>query len=146
MHPINIVERFAPSLNTELGLLGGLFAVALPAGTYSIAGWYVSQDDTTFTPKGPVKVEFDVLAGQATYLGNLHFVEVNRANPFKIGYSVTLEDMRDRDIPILVKHYATLATSHVNMAMSPGAKLANMGSPSHQGLTILLRPPPEEVQ
>lgn len=111
---------FNNEMDEDLKEKGGTFAQDLPAGEYRIVGWFVNRSSTFYRSATPFEIPFSVQPGKATYLGNLHF-DSHWEN-------VTLRDRAARDLPVLTKRVAKLASAEVTQAIAPGANLEKLGN------------------
>jgi len=136
---VNVFKAFQPpEVNELLGLPGGLFAIQLPAGQYQLTGWRVSQGMASFTPSRREAIDFQIEAGKATYLGNLHFIETSKAFLATTGIEVTLQDKRARDLPALEKQFPTIASNPVAIALAEGTKYEHFGSAGQRRIDVPL--------
>jgi hypothetical protein len=121
------------------GVRGDLFAAELPAGEYEISSWEVSQGTTaTSTPTQPVSIRFTVKPGEATYLGNYHFVRTSRALTLSTGYEVTAKDEAARDLKIFAEKYPRLSQAKVTSGIGQGQRYEQIGGRSHTVITFVI--------
>ena len=107
-----------PEYDPDLKAKGGTFAVVVPAGEYSVHGWWIRQGLTIYSPSTPVDIPFTVAAGKITYLGSLNFRKSD---------DVTLEDRAERDFPVLRARYHAMTNSPIAVAIAPGTKVESFG-------------------
>jgi hypothetical protein len=110
---------FNKEMDDELKERGGTYAQKLPAGEYRIVGWFVLRAQTDYRSARPVEIPFKVEAGKATYLGNLHFDPHWEA--------VVLRDRAERDLPVLRRRHAEVATTEVSQSIAPGTTIEQFG-------------------
>jgi hypothetical protein len=90
---------------------GQLIALALPAGKHQIDSWQIFNGKglRIFPREKPSPLEFNVQAGQAKYLGNLHANLQTGKNVFGMTIvgngSPEVRDRRDRDVENFEKKY-----------------------------------------
>lgn len=113
------------------GGLGGepsdVVAVPLPEGKYEITGWMIQDHavtaGVTFRNRLPMKVPFEVKAGETTYLGRMNSVSIYGKN--MIGLPVPGEgfvfvtDHHQEDIPRICKTYPSVKRSSVRRSDVP---------------------------
>ena len=119
-----------------LGKKGSPFAVELPAGTYAIKQWHISQGAANVVSTAPTGIEFTIQPHEAIYLGAFHFHEASRLARAVTGSVVTLSDESARDLPVIRAQFAALASVPLTQSLSTGAKIENVGGPSDGKLTI----------
>ena len=90
---------------------GQLIALALPAGKHQVDGWKIidGYGGQALAREKPPPLEFQVHAGQAKYLGNLHAGLRGRKQLLgvtMVDYGYTeVRDQRDRDVGIFEARY-----------------------------------------
>lgn len=90
---------------------GRLVYIKLPVGNYQFNDWEYHAG--RFLPF-PKPVPFTVVAGKATYIGNLHFSVLPKSRAYKF----EIRDMSDRDLPLLMKRLPTLRREQVVTKLS----------------------------
>ena len=128
---LNLVLAFkGEPINPELQKRGSGFAVELPAGSYVVRSWQVSQGAANVWSTEPTGIQFAVQAGKAIYLGNFHFKETSRFMRAITGASVTLNDEAARDVPVLTKAFPSVKSTPISQSLEPGTKLESIGGKS----------------
>ncbi|TQF67630.1 hypothetical protein [Pseudoalteromonas luteoviolacea] len=81
---------------------GGIFAVSLPAGSYTLTGWRISEPylSVNFSQRGN---EFVSESGIINYIGNVHFTLQARMNMAEAG--VIYQNYIKRDKQLIVNRY-----------------------------------------
>lgn len=110
-----------------LGKTGSPFAVELPAGSYEIRTWQVSQGPSNIGPAETLGLKFDVESGKAIYLGNYHFRISGRMMRLATAARVNLVDEAQRDVPVLQEVFPALKTAPLTMALAPQTRIENIG-------------------
>lgn len=135
--PLNPVLAFkGEAINPELQRRGSAFAVELPAGTYVIRSWQVSQGPTNLWSTEPTGIKFNIEAGKAIYLGNFHFKETSRTMRAMTGASVSLSDESTRDIAALLKAFPSLTSTPITQSLQPETKIESIGGKSNRSVSI----------
>lgn len=98
---------------------GGGFAVVVPEGSYRISSWRVARGYMMSRSAKPIDIEFTVVRGRASYIGNLHF-DADWEN-------VTLRDKADRDLPLLRNEYPALQAAGLAFTIAPGTVVSRLG-------------------
>jgi hypothetical protein len=85
---------------------GRVAVIELGPGEYEMRRWVINvANRAAFISTKPFGFRFEIEAGKATYLGNVH-VDIQRtADPDTLPFAVALEDRRDRDLAILHRKY-----------------------------------------
>lgn len=107
-----------PMRDADLNRDGNLFAIELPPGRYAFRSWNMRVGYTDRGSSVPFELPFVIEAGKATYLGNVHWPK---------NWRVTLSDQAERDLPLLKKRYATLASAPLAFAIESGTNLVGLG-------------------
>lgn len=107
-----------PLTDDALKARGGTFAVAVPAGTYQVVGWQITQGYKITRPTRPVSIPFTVEKGKASYVGNLHFDE---------DWKVALRDRSERDWPVLMSRYDSLKAAPLAFTIATGVDIQGLG-------------------
>src|SRR5262245_7166705 len=120
-------DGFAPSEFDDSN--GQLIVLTLPAGKHKVTGWQVKNNNARFSAKeAPAPLEFEVTAGRAKYLGNLH--ANMQAGKNLIGQAVVADtypevrDRRDRDVDLFGKRYPQLKDKVVVETLAIGPWVA----------------------
>jgi hypothetical protein len=109
---------FAKIFDDDLKMRGDTFAVEAPAGEYSLGKWYIRKGQASYSSARELGVSFKVESGKATYLGNIHYVGTDTVN---------LQEMAQRDLPILQARFQALKDSPVAFTLAQGTKLEGLG-------------------
>lgn len=115
---------------------GSPFAVELPAGTYVVRSWQVSQGAANVWSTTPTGIEFVVKPREAIYLGGFYFRETSTFGRAVTGSSVSLADQSARDLPAIRAQFASLASVPLTQSLSAGTKLENVGGASDGRINI----------
>ncbi len=107
-----------PEYDTDLKAKGGTFVVSVPAGDYNVRGWTIRQGMTIYSPSTPVDIPFRVEAGKATYLGNFNFRKSD---------DIVLEDLAERDLPVLRARYSAVADAPLAASIERGTRIESLG-------------------
>lgn len=119
-----------PLFDDALQKRGGTFAVQVAPGEYRLTGWFIRQGYINYRSTDPIDIVFTVEPGRATYLGNVHFESSG---------AVTLQDRRERDLPIIESRVAALTQAPLSIALAPGTRIENLGKGMARSITL---PPP----
>ncbi len=122
--------------NRALGKKGSPFAVELPAGTYVVRSWQVSQGAANVWSTAPTGIEFEVKPREAIYLGGFYFRETSRLGRAVTGSSVSLSEQSSRDLPAIRAQFSSLASVPLTQSLSTGTKLENVGGASDGKINI----------
>lgn len=106
---------------------GKVFAIQLPPGKYKYDWWHATQGAyTQLNPVNPKVFEFEVIEGQATYIGNLDFELVFGQNVFGMGILVeaiqSVQDQYERDMVKVVKKFPLLDPMAIEKAIAVEVK------------------------
>lgn len=100
---------------------GRLFAVSLPAGGYEIFEVSAVGDNDSYRVFPPL--QFTVLEGKVSYLGDLHVSYcqgmVHSMRGGILGGEISIRDEFDRDIPLLKSKYSQLNSVDVDKRLLP---------------------------
>ncbi len=118
-----------------LGKKGSPFAIEMPAGTYVIKSWQISQGMATAASTEATGIEFEVKPHEAIYLGNFFFHQTSRTRAITAA-AVTLSDQSERDLPVIRAEFAALASAPLTQALSAGTKIENVGGASAGNISI----------
>jgi hypothetical protein len=124
------------AINPALQRTGSAFAVELPAGTYAVRSWQVSQGAANVWSTAPTGVQFTVQPGKAIYLGNFHFKETSRVMRAVTGASVSLNDETTRDIPALTKSFPSLRSTPITQSLEAGTRIDSIGGKSDGRISV----------
>lgn len=118
--------------NPMLPMLAGtrpsdVIAIPVPAGGYEITGWAVSDRavtaDVIFTNRLPMKVPFQVRAGEATYVGRINSLSVYGRNLLGMKVPgealVILSDDYPADAARIAKTYPSIRQSSIRKSNVP---------------------------
>jgi hypothetical protein len=96
---------------------GRVAVVELPPGDYEMRRWVINvSNQAAFGSTRPFGYRFTIAPGKATYLGNVH-VDIQRsASSRTLPFSVSLEDSRERDLPIFHRKYSGVRSGEVSFA------------------------------
>jgi hypothetical protein len=105
-------------------IFGVVFAVELPAGNYTLKGWYLDGNTTAFNlmSAGAKALPFTITSGRATYVGHLHMTLETGKNLFGIeglrDASVTLADGSETDLPIFLRKYPKVTREQIDVSVT----------------------------
>ena len=85
----------------EIPTSGLVHTLLLSPGKYEIYHYYGTKGNQYFSANSRFELGFEVRAGEAVYLGNIHY-GISKGDSI---YSVRLENQFDRDIPVFRKNY-----------------------------------------
>ncbi len=122
--------------NRALRKKGSPFAIELPAGTYVVRSWQVSQGAANVWSTAPTGIEFEVKPREAIYLGGFYFRETSRFGRAVTGSSVSLSEQSARDLPAIRAQFSSLASVPLTQSLSAGTKLENVGGASDGRISI----------
>lgn len=133
----NLVRVFkGEAINADLRVKGSAFAVELPAGEYEIKSWHISQGAANVRSTEPINTRFRVEPGQSIYLGNFHFTETARFVRSITAASLSLTEMSDRDLPVLLKTFPSLQANPIAQSLQPKTRIENVGGQSNGTIAI----------
>ena len=112
------------------GLRGNVFAVALPAGEYEISSWLVSSGYASIRPGNEFTIRFQIVPGQAVYLGNFHFIRSSGFGGMITDVDVGYSDESSRDIAIIKQKYRSVEASDIYMGIENGSSISKIGGTS----------------
>lgn len=122
--------------NRVLGKKGSAFAIELPAGTYVVRSWQVSQGAASVWSTASTGIEFEVKPREAIYLGGFYFRETSRFGRSVTGSSVSLSEQSARDLPAIRAQFSSLASVPLTQSLAVGTKLENVGGASDGRINI----------
>jgi hypothetical protein len=100
---------------------GHLFAIELPPGDYALDNWTIEPlGSGVFTPKQWQAPTVTIQRGKATYVGNIYLrFDSEMKGPGNDGYHgwPVDTDMRDRDLPMLLRRYPALKQDDVVVSL-----------------------------
>ncbi len=123
------------------GLRGDLFAAALPAGEYEVAGWQSRSGYISLYPTEPFSIRFKVRAGEAVYLGAFHFVTKRRMALNPTVLQLNYMDEKPRDFGILLEKYPQFAKVPVTSGIPTGGRYEDIGGASHLFISTIFYQP-----
>ena len=98
------------------GGAGRVAVVELAPGEYELRRWVINiGNSAAYSSRRPLAYRFNIVAGKATYVGNLH-VDVQRSAAESLPLATTLEDRRERDLPIVRRKYSGVRAEHMLFA------------------------------
>jgi hypothetical protein len=105
----------------------GCFAIPVPAGNYEIDGWLMIANGygATITVRNrlPLKVPFQVRAGEATYLGKVGAVSINGKNflgmPVFAEGVILIGDQFDKDSRGIASTFPSIQRSQIHRSEVP---------------------------
>lgn len=120
---LSLVERVLlekdPSNDFD-GVFGQLKVIELPAGDYEFFNWSLNN---MFKPREAERLPFTIVAGRATYVGNLDLkVRVGR-NAF--GMKIVVDprifvvDQRERDLAVFRARYTAVPADRIDIGLLP---------------------------
>ena len=103
------------------------FAIPVPAGNYEIDGWLMTANGygSTIVVRNrlPMKVPFQVRAGEATYLGKVGVVSINNKNflglPAFAEGVILIADQFDKDSGEISTNFASIRRSQIHRSDVP---------------------------
>ena len=126
-------------LNRNPYLMGGgkpgeVIAIPVPAGDYEITNWSMtgtgSSGPVTVMNRLPMKVPFQVRAGEATYVGHFHDIALIGRNllgfPVFSRGMILASDEFNSDEAKISKAYPTIKRSTIRRSNVPGAFMEDM--------------------
>jgi hypothetical protein len=88
------------------GSRGRLAVIELPPGEYQLRGLAINRPSAPpYEAKNAPGYDFSIAAGKATYLGGVHVDVQPSAALRKLPLATSLEDRRERDLPLLHRRY-----------------------------------------
>lgn len=118
---------FAKVTDDDLKMRGDTFAIEASAGEYLMGRWHIQQGPKWYNGTRPLGFTFRVEPGKVTYLGNIHFVAKEYVN---------LQDMSERDLPILEARFPAIKTTPMAFAIAKGTKLERLGGEADWGMRM----------
>jgi hypothetical protein len=95
---------------------GRVAVVELAPGDYELRRWVINVGNrAAYSSRRPLGYRFNIVAGKATYLGNVH-VDIQRSAAESLPFATTLEDRRERDLPIVQRKYSGVRAEHMVFA------------------------------
>lgn len=109
-------------------------AIPLPEGEYEIFGWTVVDRavtaDLIFSNRLPLKVPFQVKAGETTYLGRMNSLSVYGKNLIGLAVPgealVIVSDQYENDAARIAKKYPSIPKSTIRRSNVPAIYMAEM--------------------
>ena len=105
-------------------IFGVVFALELPAGQYTLNGWYLDGNSTPFNmmSAGAKALPFTITSGRATYVGHLDMTLETGKNLFGIeglrDASVILADGSEMDLPIFLRKYPKVTREQIDVSVT----------------------------
>ena len=121
---------------SHLNRKGEVFATELPAGEYHIWRWRVQSGYATLTPIHPMKVEFKIEPGKATYIGNFDFIQTSSLGLTVTGVDVNYTDQSEIDLDVLFKKFPNIKREQVIKGIKEGATYSGIGGSSQTSWNI----------
>ncbi len=93
------------------------FAIVVPEGNYKIIGWNIAANNYTVLNRLPMKVPFQVRAGEATYVGKINVLSVTGKN--LLGMTVFGEgviiigDQYEKDVETISRTFHSVKRSQI---------------------------------
>ncbi len=95
---------------------GRIAVVELAPGEYELRRWVINVDNrAAYSSRRALGYRFNIVAGKASYVGNLH-VDIQRSAAESLPFATTLEDKRERDLPIVQGRYSGVRAEHMVFA------------------------------
>jgi hypothetical protein len=129
-----------PEFDADIGMIGGLFAVELPAGEYKITAWRVVQGSVFNKPNAPINIPFSISANKSVYLGNFNFVETSRQFLYSGSTEVTLANKEDPDVKALKKRFSMLQYTPIAVTLTENLKIERLGGDSQRRIDFTTVP------
>jgi hypothetical protein len=115
---------------SHLDRKGEVFAVELPAGKYKVWRWGVASGYAFVKPAEPMSIEFEVIAGKATYIGNFDFIQTSSLGLTVTGVKVNYSDQFKIDTGIIINKYPNIELSQIDKGIIDNAKYLGIGGNS----------------
>lgn len=111
---------------------GQIFAIELPAGSYTFSGWYISTGTVAISSdRDQDDIPFVIHADRATYVGNVNMhVRIGRnifGLPILSGGDATITDRSRHDLPIILARYRNLQRDDIDIVIPDDAAWHNLG-------------------
>jgi len=127
--PDNLKDLFSKNPNPD-----ELVAIPLPAGDYEITRWNITGPAVTATVtvsnRLPMKVPFQVRAGEATYVGRINVLTITGKNilgmPVFGDGVVLITDEFEKDQPRIARKYTSIRASSIRRSEVPKLYKAEM--------------------
>jgi hypothetical protein len=101
---------------------GRLAVIELAPGDYEMRRWVINVSNrAAYTSTRSFGYRFTISPGKATYLGNVH-VDIQRGPTSALPFAVSLEDRRERDLPIFHRKYSAVRAEDVRFPGEPVAR------------------------
>jgi hypothetical protein len=109
------------------GFPSDLQVIPVPSGSYEITGWSVMEHApgglVSFRNRLPMKVPFEVKAGEATYIGRANTLTIYGKNLFGMtvpGEAIILvTDEYAKDVPKITKYFPSISRSSIRHSDVP---------------------------
>lgn len=112
---------------SHLNRKGEVFAIELPAGTYRVWNWGVSSGYARVRPMNPISVEFKVVPGKVTYLGNFDFVQTDSMGLTVTGVEVRYSEQSEIDLDILLRKHPRIRVEDITFGIERNADYNDLG-------------------
>jgi hypothetical protein len=103
------------------------FAIPVAAGNYEVTNWYVETYGMTVTNRLPMKVPFQVKAGEAAYIGKANVIALNGKNllntPIIMGAVVLITDDYEKDAKEISRAFPSINRSQIRKTNVPSSYL-----------------------
>jgi hypothetical protein len=106
---------------------GEVFAIELPEGTYRVWNWGVSSGYASISPMNPISVEFKIIPGKITYLGNFDFVQTDSMGLTVTGVEVNYSDQSKIDLDILLRKQPRIKVEDITFGIERNADYKDLG-------------------
>ncbi|AOT08754.1 hypothetical protein [Pseudoalteromonas luteoviolacea] len=121
---------------SHLDRKGEVFAVELPAGKYKVWRWGVASGYAFIKPALPMSIEFEIIAGKATYIGNFDFIQTDSFGLTVTGVKVNYSDQFKIDTGIIINKYPNIEFSQIGKSIVDNAKYIAIGGNSNTNWDI----------
>ncbi|MDX1539096.1 hypothetical protein [Arsukibacterium sp.] len=112
---------------SHLNRKGEVFAIELAAGTYRVWDWGVHSGYANVSPMSPISIEFKVIPGKVTYLGNFDFVQTDRMGLTVTGVEVRYSDQSKIDLDILLRKQPRIKVEDITFGIERNADYKDLG-------------------
>ncbi len=109
------------------GRTGEVFAMELPKGKYRVYTWHVHSGYGHIAPLLPMNIEFEIVPGKVTYLGNFDFVQTDSLGLTVTAATVNYTDQAQIDIEVLLKKQPKIQRENILIGIAKDAKYFGIG-------------------
>ena len=109
------------------GRTGEVFALELPKGKYRVYTWHVHSGYGHVAPLLPINIEFEIVPGKVTYLGNFEFVQTGSLGLTVTAATVNYTDQAQIDIEVLLRKQPKIQRENILMGIAKDAKYFGLG-------------------